>query len=1573
MAALTQSVAQALAVNSGTLSWANPYGGLWSTVANWQDMLLGTVAATAPTSLSTVIIAGGAGDNFTNIAGTGSAAQMSISGDVLLWGTVGLSGGLTSAAGSELDLDGGASISAAGLTLATAATMSAVDNSSATITSTATLANGTLLAASGSSIRLGGLVANGLGLNTGLVAVDDSSSIEIGSTGNASAGAITIDKGQSAAISGALDGNVVVNGTLAVQAGGMLAIDQSDPFGSGQTIAGTGTLQIGEGSELLLGVADSAAIRFAAPAGTLVANSIPTGQISGFASGDTITLAGLATGLRFTQTTPSLATLTLLKGAAIAGKLTLAGNYTTSLFHIRLTATGTAYITLQATGIVPVQPSLLSGTAGSDSLTATANNQTLTGLGGNDTLSGGTFNGITFSDSSASLNGSTITAFALTDTIDLVDVKAAAAVATFTPAVYSASGPPVPATLVVNDGTHSATMTLAATVALPAGVWSAGSDGTGGTALKYIVLNTDAYAFTPLAGDSVGVAGNWRDTTLGATATAAPGLGNAVTLMGGSSYADVGGTGVAASMSVTGDILLLGTVNVGSATLGTSGALTQNGTLALDTGASLQFGGTATVGGLLLIGGGSKFAASGLGGAGASIVAVGGSTVQFGTVTSVPALTLATDAASSIELGTAGKAKAGSVTVDAGITASLGGTIDSSLVVNGTLVTSGRSLTVSAFGQGTASVSGSGLLMIDGGGTLTLGGSDSTAIQFTQSGGTLALGSSLPTGVVSGFGKGDAITIGRPVTAIAYSVAGTLSFLNAGTTIGTMTIAGQYAPQQFQLLVAPTGLSGTVVCAPVPNAIGGGQISTGNDSYGWTGSGGGAWSNAASWIDSTTGRTPAAAPGAGDPVVIQGVPGSSAPQIITGPGAAASLQIYGSANTILAGTFGIGGQFYVAGAMGSGAALVSGAQLTAASFSDYSSVTISGGSTLAVSGAGGGSTAIVGGLAVIGGSTVRANGGVDIGGGTLGVDATSMFEAGSAGAAAIGAVTIDAGQTTTIEENGTIAARLIVNGLLNASNATIQGFGGSPGTISGTGTIVVGTSVGPGRLTLRSADSATLLLSRPGDILEIQGALPTGAIGGFAGPDTIQIDRAVTGISFMQTNGLQGTLTLTNGGAAIGSLTLLGNYAGSQFQLDVAAPTGFGTISLLPTTVAAATSVANLTVGQYTLLAGQTTVSGTLAVSGGTLALAGATLAASTATISGVLEAGATSSATIASTATLSGGSLEALNGSTMQLGGLLGGGSGNVLAVDGNSSIRIGSSSAVAGAVTVGAGNTAVLNGSIYGNVVVNGTLAAPGGGSLFIDMTGTAASNPYDATSTIGGTGVLAITQGGTLALGAIDTATIQFNGPNATLALGAIPSGKINGFYAGDQIVLDQTLTGVSYTQVTPTAAVLSLRNGTAMVGTLNLTGNFTGSLFHLDPAANGASATITLQTLGLAAMQPTLIQGTNLPELLTATANGQTITGGGGSDTLNGAGFGSLVFKDTTANTAFDTIQNFAASDIVDLIDLKSATATVKFTNGTVAVSDGTRSGSFALSFAATPATGTFHVSSDGGSGTKLTWS
>ena len=642
----------------------------------------------------------------------------------------------------------------------------------------------------------------------------------------------------------------------------------------------------------------------------------------------------------------------------------------------------------------------------------------------------------------------------------------------------------------------------------------------------------------------------------------------------------------------------------------------------------------------------------------------------------------------------------------------------------------------------------------------------------------------------------------------------------------------------------------------------------------------------------------------------------------------------------------------------------------------------------------------------------------------------------------------------------TLAANLVVNGTLTATNALIEGYAGAAGSISGSGTIDVGSSeammgIGGG-LVLAASDSAAIAfldyssytgsgyVTAGSSFLELAGALPTGTISGFAATgNEIKVDQVVTAVSFKQTTSTRGTLTLINGSTTVGTLTLAGNFASYLFHVDVSAASGYAIITVQTPPAAAGTGAVSTSKDAYSwsgasggnwstannwtdttttpppaavpgsgnavTIAGSTSglqaattiggngaaasfsvsgdvlLTGTVAVTGevsvsqvssiGELALdSKAKLTAGSASVSGTWQVGGGGSATISGAAILTGGTMLAVASSTIQVGSLIANASNNVIAVDNSSLIKIGSPAIAAkGAITEAAGATAALSGSIYGNIAAGGTIAVVGGGALFIDLTGTAVADPYSSAPSVSGTGLLLITEGSTLGLGAADSTAISFAGPNGTLMLAKLPTGTISGFSVGDQIDVEG-VTAVSYKQVTTTTGTLTLSNGSTTVGTLALSGSYTAGAFHLDEAANGSTATITLQSLGIAATQPSLIQGSAGADFLSATANGQTIAGSGGGGILNGASFTGIDFKDLTAGLNGSTIESFAASDVIDFTDLTFGISTsVTYHSGVLTVTDGTHAATLSVGFGVTPASGSFHLASDGSAGTKLTWS
>ena len=278
-----------------------------------------------------------------------------------------------------------------------------------------------------------------------------------------------------------------------------------------------------------------------------------------------------------------------------------------------------------------------------------------------------------------------------------------------------------------------------------------------------------------------------------------------------------------------------GTLTVGGAITDVSGIIVVDGA-----GSKLTAGGTLTG-----IGGASYGIASGGQGAYSGTIAVadGGSVQLGGVVFNAPPASgnlnftsgLSVDAASTIEIGTAGGAATGAITVDAGrtITANDGVILSGALVDNGSVAVAGSSLTQNG------DISGNGAMQIGKGAALALNGTvaATNTIAFLDTGATLFIGSgyrlaagnpAVPYRVdatLTGFQVGDSITLSIPVTAAAYAAGaeggpGTLTLSNGGATVETLRLAGNFAGKIFT--VSPTGyreVSVSLTNGPVGNPV----------------------------------------------------------------------------------------------------------------------------------------------------------------------------------------------------------------------------------------------------------------------------------------------------------------------------------------------------------------------------------------------------------------------------------------------------------------------------------------------------------------------------------------------------------------------------------------------------------------------------------------------------------------------------------------------------------------------------------------------------------------------------------
>ena len=165
-----------------------------------------------------------------------------------------------------------------------------------------------------------------------------------------------------------------------------------------------------------------------------------------------------------------------------------------------------------------------------------------------------------------------------------------------------------------------------------------------------------------------------------------------------------------------------------------------------------------------------------------------------------------------LEIGTAGGAATGSLTIDSGITVtgSNGGYFEApSIVDNGVIDVTGGSF--SLYGN----LTGSGAVDIESGASLTLTGvgtASANTVAFTGTGDTLTLGSStlnasaVFTPAISGFNSSDVIDVQGTATGANYSN-GVLTLTSGTSTVAQFTLNGDFtamsSPQRRRATVTP--------------------------------------------------------------------------------------------------------------------------------------------------------------------------------------------------------------------------------------------------------------------------------------------------------------------------------------------------------------------------------------------------------------------------------------------------------------------------------------------------------------------------------------------------------------------------------------------------------------------------------------------------------------------------------------------------------------------------------------------------------------------------------------------------
>jgi hypothetical protein len=888
------------------------------------ETLIGLAASTAALPAGGAVT-GGSGASFQLLTGSGSGPGLSFTGDNAVVGTASTDdltvSGSASATLETLLVEAGGSVAASGA--ADVQTAAEVDGAGAALTVAGGLTLGggpgepELAAVNGGRVRLGGLnitgVAGSLSLTTydAAILVDPTGAIEVGSSGGAVAGALSVDAGAvvtSRTLNAIIIGDVVDAGTVEVAApadpdvflssllirgsvsgSGSLRADDGTMANVAGSVTGLGTLAVGAGSQLFIGGSLDTAASISTGEGSYFSVGGTTGAVSALTTGagSFLSLAGAATGL----------------GPIVIGQTALA-------FFGSLSGTGAMQIdqgaTVLITGTVSLLPQITLGASVSLSLLGADKGVGIAFKGGTDKLTFAT--GIPVTGALTGFDGTDL----------LVDQDAVPAVdggRIVTGAAYAATGPGVGTLTLTDDGTVLNTLTLSGSytpgefltnaalvndatagvtdVAL-AGPTQTGLSGptvTGGSGFVFDVLAGSGASAGALAfEDNVAVEGGFKaagvtddgvlDIQAGASVTSTAGAA----ILSGAEVDGAGALLAAQSLTLGGgggdaDLLVVdgGAVKAASLTLasGSGGLGVAATTLYVDKAGSVEVGGAAAVAGAVDVAAGATLTAgASLGRIGAavmdagtiSVVAPAGSTVVPDTLQIDGALsgggaldvgggqgaTLVSGATglSSIAAGAksaltsdAAVSNFGTLELGASSTASITGGVtgaggigvgaSASLTVNGALSGPGA-LVVGE--DATATVSGdvSGLsgITLDAGATLDLGGDETgVPISIVGQGVTLDIlpGASI-TGEITGFAHGDVIKVfddlDAKIVTTATDAGGVLALADDGTRLGTLSLAGSYAGQQFISNVAGAGGYSDVVVSSPPCFAAGTRILT---------------------------------------------------------------------------------------------------------------------------------------------------------------------------------------------------------------------------------------------------------------------------------------------------------------------------------------------------------------------------------------------------------------------------------------------------------------------------------------------------------------------------------------------------------------------------------------------------------------------------------------------------------------------------------------------------------------------------------------------------------------------------
>ena len=194
----------------------------------------------------------------------------------------------------------------------------------------------------------------------------------------------------------------------------------------------------------------------------------------------------------------------------------------------------------------------------------------------------------------------------------------------------------------------------------------------------------------------------------------------------------------------------------------------------------------------------------------------------------------------------------------------------------------------------------------------------------------------------------------------------------------------------------------------------------------------------------------------------------------------------------------------------------------------------------------------------------------------ISVDGSSSIEIGTAIAAA-GSITIDAGKSLASTTDVAITGNIVDNGILSEAGGNLTLAGNLSGTgllqIGHNGSVTINGSVGAGNSIAFADATGTLVI---GNSTLTNAPYSVGAtISGFQLGDALQFAAAANSVSYFAASASTGIVTLLNGGSAIATLSLIGNYNASSFVLSPTLSGGIVVTLLAPQTGSGGTASTN--------------------------------------------------------------------------------------------------------------------------------------------------------------------------------------------------------------------------------------------------------------------------------------------------------------------------------------------------------------------------------------------------------------